>query len=231
MHYEWLLFDLDGTLFDYNAAERNALSKAFHKHGFTFNDDYLQTYRDINKKIWIDFENGRITQEEIKSERFRILAEALHIKIDPVRFSTDYLDFLSRDTNLIDGAEEVLKEVSNHYDIVLVTNGLKQVQRPRIGSSTIKDYFKAIVISEEIGYAKPDPRFFDITFEKIGNPPRNKVLLIGDSLTSDITGGTQYNIDTCWFNPLMQESIPGLQINYEIHALPDLIEVLKQNHK
>jgi putative hydrolase of the HAD superfamily len=229
MEYKWLLFDLDGTLFDYNSAEKNALKMTFQSHIKNYSDEYLDTYRTINKKIWTDFENGLITQKEIKAQRFKILGDTLSLSFDAEKFSSDYLDNLSQQTQLIEGAEDVLGQLHTKYQFALVTNGLTQVQRPRIKSSTIANYFSEVIISEEIGFAKPDQAFFDITFERIGHPPREDVMIIGDSLTSDMLGGTRYSITTCWFNPDGLEAGDDVKIDYEISSLSNLLSILNIN--
>lgn len=225
--YKWLLFDLDGTLFDYDAAEKAAFEHVFIDHNIHCQDHYLSTYREVNHKIWADFEKGLISQEEIKTQRFRILAEELNLDYDPVSFSRKYLRFLSEGTQLMDGAEHILAQAAENYQCVLVTNGLKEVQRPRISASTIKKYFSEVIISEEIGFAKPDPRFFDTTFDRIGYPLKEEVLIIGDSLTSDMKGGHIYNIGTCWFNPDGKPSQPEIRIDFEIQSLKELEDILR----
>lgn len=227
MHdYKWLLFDLDGTLFDYDAAEKSAFERVFSDHGIPCRDHYLGIYREVNHKIWSDFEKGLITQEEIKTERFRILSGELNLDFDSLSFSRKYLQFLSEGTQLIEGAEQILAQAAEKYHCVLVTNGLKEVQRPRISASALKMYFREVIISEEIGYAKPDPRFFDTTFERIGHPRKREVLIIGDSLTSDMLGGHRYDIGTCWYNPGASPAQPEIRIDYEIQSLMELMEIL-----
>lgn len=227
MRYKWLLFDLDGTLFDYDAGEEAALIRTFAKHRIPYQPDYLDVYRDINHHIWSDFEKGLITQTSIKKTRFRLFADALKIGIDVTTFNADYLNHLSAETHMVDGAEALIKNLCRRYDMALVTNGLKDVQRPRINASPIGTLFKEIIISEEIGFAKPDQRFFDITFERIGSPPRETVLLIGDSLSSDMQGGTRYQIDTCWYNPGRKEATARVQITHEITSISQIDKLLE----
>jgi putative hydrolase of the HAD superfamily len=129
-------------------------------------------------------------------------------------------------TYLIDGAEEVLVKLRPDFGLAIITNGLKDVQRPRFARSSIGKYFDVLIISEEVGAAKPDPAIFDFAFELIGQPSRTEVLIIGDSLTSDMAGGAGYGIDTCWFNPTHLESDPNLNVNYEISDLRQLLNFL-----
>jgi 2-haloacid dehalogenase len=226
MRYQWLLFDADGTLFDYDRAEAAALRHTFDQTGLTFEPGYGEMYRQINKSIWLEFEQGQISQERLRIKRFELLFEALGIDLDSAAFSARYLANLARGTCLIDGAEEVVKLLHGRLCMAIVTNGLKEVQRPRLDRSAIGDYFAAIVISEEVGAAKPDPRFFDATFDRIGHPKKEDVLMVGDSLTSDIKGGNNYGIDTCWFNPTFKSREMDVKARYVIGQLQELLDLV-----
>ncbi len=225
--YSVLLFDADGTLFDFDKAEFYALEKSIMFFGREFKIDiHLENYRDINNKIWRDFEKGLITAEELKIERFRRFISQINEDIDAELFAKKYLDFLSEAVFLIEGAEELLVTLSKEYRMLLLTNGLAKVQRKRLSLSPISKYFEDIVISEELGIAKPDPRIFSYSLEKLNFAEKEKVIMIGDSLNSDIRGGVAYGIDTCWYNPynenLSEECLPSYQIN-KLEELHDIL--------
>lgn len=224
--YHWLLFDADGTLFDYDLAEAKALEGAFRDYDIPFDSRVAENYREINHQIWIDFEKGLVTAEALRVLRFERLFASLQVSMAPGLFSERYLLHLSQASDLMDGAEKVLRTLLDSYQLAIITNGLKDVQRPRLARSKIRDCFKGLFISEEMGVAKPDPRFFDIALERIGRPPRHKVLVIGDSLTSDIQGGNNAGIDTCWFNPSGVQAAAGFPAVYEIRRLEDLLPLL-----
>jgi len=224
--YTWLLFDADGTLYDFEKAEKSALADTFTQLGFSYQDDYLQTYKSINTKIWQDFEQGKITPKEIKTKRFELLLEKIELSHDSTEFGKRYLDNLGNGVFLIEGAEKLIKDLSSKFRIGLITNGLQKVQRSRLAQSVLGDYFEQIFISEEIGTAKPDPEIFRVAFDKMDNPDKSEVLIIGDSLTSDIKGGNNFNIDTCWYNPAGHKADEEYEINYEICNLNELYEVV-----
>ena len=227
MKYEYILFDLDGTLFNYDLAEREALIKTFGQFGITCTESYLDKYREINIAIWIDFENGRISQKDLKAERFARLSKAIEKNFDATDFSNRYLHNLSEGTQLIDGSENVIRQLYERAELFLITNGLTIVQKPRIAYSSIGKYFKDSIISEEVGVAKPDTRIFDIAFEKMGRPQKSDVLIVGDSLTSDMQGGINYGIDTCWFNPNNVKNEQNLNIIFQIEHLSELLKIAR----
>ncbi len=230
MRYKWLLFDADGTLFDFDKVEERALLNTFAALGHECDARCAEIYREIDREIWMDFENGRISQENLRTKRFELLFDAIGIDCDAVEFSRRYLAELACGSDLIDGAEDLLKSLHGRVGLILITNGLADVQRPRFARSTLMPYFSDVVISEEVGVAKPDPKIFDVAFAKMGFPEREDVLIVGDSLTSDIRGGNNYGIDTCWFNPAGRRRVDGVGIHYEIGALRELLPLVEGDH-
>ena len=226
-HYPWLFFDADGTLFDYNRAEATALQKSFALQNFPFNHAYLDTYREINHGLWQALERQEIKQDVLRLRRFELLLEALQLSGSPDQFSTTYVEQLGLCTDLIDGAYAVLQTLHKTCQIAIVTNGLQAVQRSRFEHSTIREFVTELIISEEIGAAKPGRAFFEAAFTMIGQPPKSDVLIIGDSLSSDIQGGVDYSIDTCWYNPSSEPRAENLPITYEIRHLKELLELLE----
>lgn len=224
--YPWLFFDADGTLFDYNRAEETAFRKAFELVSLPFEAGYLDTYRRINHELWQALERQEIRQEALRVLRFELLLEALGLHGAPREISDIYTKQLGLCADLIEGAYEVLQTLSKGSRIAIVTNGLEAVQRSRLAHSTIQPFISELIISEEVGAAKPHPAFFDAAFARTGNPARSEVLIIGDSLTSDMQGGLDYGIDTCWYNPTGEARPAGLSIACEIRELPELLEII-----
>lgn len=226
MSYRWILFDADGTLFDYDRAESTALKASFQHIGQDYKAEYNEIYRDINARFWNAFERGEINQNDLRIRRFEQLLLTLGLDDNPGELSRLYLKNLSEQTMLISNAEEMLTDLSNQCRFLIVTNGLKDVQRPRFKQSSIYHFFDDVVISEEVGFAKPDPAFFDVAFARMDYPSKENVLIVGDSLSSDIKGGNNYQIDTCWFNPAQKKPEPDLNIQYEIKALDELKDIV-----
>jgi 2-haloacid dehalogenase len=216
-----------GTLFDYNRAEATALRKTFHSLTLPFEDEYLGVYRSINSKLWQALEQHEITPAVLRFRRFELLLESLQLSGSPDQMSTAYIEQLAICTDLIDGAYEVLQTLHGTSRLAIVTNGLQAVQRSRLAHSAIRDFITELIISEEVGAAKPQPAFFEAAFARTGQPAKSDVLLIGDSLTSDIRGGVDYGLDTCWYNPTAEPGPDGLTITYEIGHLRELLEVVE----
>ncbi|WP_026882960.1 YjjG family noncanonical pyrimidine nucleotidase [Clostridium akagii] len=227
MNYELILLDADGTLFDYDMAEANALEKAFNYFNIKYVEEVeLEKYRMINKQIWADYENDKIGFEDLRIERFRRLFQNDEEKVDYNEFSKIYLSLLAGGTYLKDGAEEVCKYLFTKYKIAILTNGFKDVQISRIENSPLNKYIHQIIVSEETGYKKPDIGIFNYAFNKIGHANKGTTLIVGDSLTSDIQGGINYKISTCWYNSIGEENKTGLKPDYEIKDLKELFKLL-----
>lgn len=198
--YECLLLDADETLFDFRRAEAFALERAFAERGLVATSEAVSRYDAINKEIWRRLERGEIDQATLKVERFALLFADMGVGLDAADFSELYLSWLGRGSFLLPGAEELCACLAAKYRLAIVTNGIAKVQRPRFEASPIRRHFEAIVISEEVGAAKPQPAIFERACEAMGIYDKSKVLMIGDSLSSDIAGGAAYGIDTCWLS-------------------------------
>ncbi len=224
--YPWLWFDADGTLFDWDHAEVTAFGQAFADLGTPCGAEYLETYRRINRDLWAAMERHEISPGDLKERRFALLAEELALECSPAHLSAAYVARLCERAELIDGALEVLDSLRARCRFAIVTNGLGAVQHSRISRSALRGHFAGVIVSEEVGAAKPAAAFFDAAFERLGHPPKSDVLLIGDSLSSDIRGGAGYGLDTCWFNPGGEPRPGDLEITYEIADLRELPELV-----
>ncbi|HXD10540.1 MAG TPA: YjjG family noncanonical pyrimidine nucleotidase [Anaerolineales bacterium] len=226
-HYPWLWFDADGTLFDYNRAEASALKQTFHALSLPFEDGYLEVYQGINAGLWQALERQEITQGFLRHRRFEMLLENIQLHGSPEQMSSVYIEQLAICSELMDGAYEILRALDGKCRIAIVTNGLQAVQRSRLAHSAIRDLITDIIISEEIGAAKPHNAFFDIASARLGHPAKDEILMIGDSLTSDMQGGVDYGIDTCWYNPASAPRPAALPITYTIKQFRELLEIIE----
>lgn len=225
--FRYILFDADGTLYDYDNAELRAFKNTMQNFGIDRDIDLLHTsYKEINYAIWRDFEEHKIAAGELREERFRRFLAKEELLHDCKKMSETYIDHLSKSTALLDGAIEIIDYVGSKYSVSLITNGLADVQYSRIRNSEFKDSFEHIFISEEIGFPKPMKEIFEHVFKTLGYPEKEEVLIVGDSFRSDIVGGKNYGIPTCWFNPKRLVNENGFEPDYEIEKLQELRAIL-----
>jgi len=226
MRYETILLDLDHTLFDSDTSEQTAFAQALLTAGVVEPMRYFAAYQAINLKLWAAVERGEVLQKQVRTRRFERLAAQENIDADPLQLADDFVAGLGANGSLYDGAREVLECLSRQASLALVTNGLGEVQRARVDRLGIGDYFDAIIISAEVGAAKPGTEIFDIVFEALGCPTKESALMVGDSLSSDMQGGTNYGIATCWYNPNGHAVQGPDQVAHEISDLTELLGVV-----
>ena len=226
--YDVYLFDADGTLFDFDMAEVSAFRSVFQIFAFEYSDGILERYRDISEKLWASFEVGEISLEELQVQRFSRLLDDIGLQCDARDLNEKYLIELGKGTFLNEGAFEICKELASHgKEIYIVTNGNTEVQKSRISNSRINDYVSGYYVSESVGFQKPDVRFFDAVFADMSQTSKERIIIIGDSLSADIVGGINAGIDTCWYNGRKIENLTGIVPTYEIHELCKLLSVIK----
>ena len=199
MKLSWLLFDADNTLLDFTSASKASLWQSFQDFDVECNAEIYSIYKKINASVWAEFEKGKISAIELRKKRFADLFDVIgKSDLEPSEFSKAYLDNLVIKSEAYEGVVELLQSLQKKYRISLVTNGLKEVQRPRLSKLNLNQYFESIIVSDEIGSAKPDREFFEHTFLSIPNPPeKSEVMIIGDNPVSDIQGGIDFGIRTC----------------------------------
>ncbi len=223
-----VLLDLDDTLLDFHKAEAVALTKTLLRLGVEPKPETLRRYSEINARHWELLEEGRISREQVLTGRF----ECLFAELGLVRSGEEARDIYEANLALghyfIPGAPELLEALYGRYALYIVSNGTATVQEGRIASSGIARYFEAIFISEEIGFDKPSRAFFEHCFARMPDFDRERALIVGDSLTSDIRGGLNAGIKSCWFNPWGKAPRPDLKPDYEIGALEQLPALLER---
>jgi 2-haloacid dehalogenase len=222
-----ILMDVDGTLIDFESAEKNAFRKTFDAAGFTGSLDQLKAdYHAINQRLWSQLEEGTISSQEVRNRRFTELCRIYDLDWKADLLSETYLDFLGQEHELIEGAVEICQYLGEKYPVILVTNGFEDVQMNRIGATDLLDHVDHLVISETVGHNKPHPEIFRYALEIAGDFTPEETMIIGDSLTSDIQGGVNYGLKTCWFNPLGMDNSIGLVPDFEIDSLCKLKDIL-----
>lgn len=223
-----ILFDLDNTILDFNRAEANAIHKTLEAFEIDPSDANKRRYSEINLSQWKLLERGEITRTELLTRRFDLLFEELKVERDSLLAWNTYERELSGGCYFMDGAKELLNELEKRqqYRLFIVSNGTASVQEGRIKGAKLKKYFEDIFISELIGYNKPDKRFFDYCFAHIKDFHREETLLVGDSLSSDILGGINAGIPTCWFHGEGITNGTDIIPDFEITRLSKLLAII-----
>ena len=227
MIYKFLLFDLDHTLLDFDAAEDVALSHLLKEEGVEDIQAYKDYYVPMNKTLWKDLELKKITKQELVNTRFAKLFAHFGIEKDGAYLAERYQFFLSKQGQVFSGAIELLDNlIERGYELYAATNGITAIQTGRLAQSSLAPYFNQVFISEQLQTQKPDALFYEKIGQKIPGFSKEKVLMIGDSLTADIQGGNNAGIDTIWYNPHHLVNKTGAQPTYEVDSYQALLDCL-----
>ena len=224
--FEYLFLDLDDTILDFQKAEALALSKTLRSFGLEPTEVVLKRYNLINKAHWEALERKELTREQVLVGRFHVLFEEMGITVEPVSVARAYEDNLSIGHYFLPGAEEAVEALSKKYKLYLASNGTAKVQAGRLKSANISRFFQEVFVSQELGANKPSLEYFEKCFARIPGFEKAKAIIVGDSLTSDILGGQNAGIATCWVNPHHKPRREDIRVDYEIEALSQLEELL-----
>ena len=223
---EFLFLDLDDTILDFRKAEYIAIGKTIGDFGVEPTDEVRKLYHEINKWHWEQLELGNLTREEVLVNRFGVLFEKLGKTVDAVACARAYEKNLSQGHWFLPGAEEAVDALSKKYRLFLASNGTASVQKGRMTSANLYRFFETVFVSQEIGYNKPSVDYFNACFATIADFDKEKAIMVGDSLSSDIKGGINAGIKTVWVNP-GHKDCGDIQPDYEIESLSQLEALLE----
>ena len=226
--YEFLFLDLDDTILDFQKAEHIALSKTLESFGLTPTEEVLKRYNQINRAHWEALERKEMTRAQVLLGRFQMLFAEFQLDVDPERVARTYEHNLGIGHYFLPGAEEAVERLSKKYKLYLASNGTASVQKGRLTSANLYRFFQKVFVSQEIGANKPSIEYFERCFAQIPDFDKSKAIIVGDSLTSDILGGQNAGIATCWVNPHHKQGREDIRVDYEIEALSQL-EALLEN--
>lgn len=229
MPYEIALFDLDYTLFDSNRSEAQAIRQSLAECSIHDTPEMLATYQLINKDLWEKLENGQISLEKLRVHRFELLLEKFTIDLDAHILANAYTRNLGVFGGLLPGALDLLQSLENRLILGLVTNGVSQTQRTRLENFDIAKYFQAIVISGEFGNPKPSPAMFSEALRVLGHTEKASVIMIGDSLSSDMLGAANFGIDSCWYNPSQAINATDIPTTYIASSFTQIFQILAES--
>ncbi len=224
---KFLFLDLDDTILDFHKAERIAIARTLQAHGAQPTEAVLARYHQINKLWWEALERQEVTRGEVQWGRFRDLFRELGLPVDPHSCARSYMENLSIGHYFLPGAEEAVVSLKKKYRLFLASNGNAAVQAGRLASSGLPRHFEGVFISEELGADKPAKAFFDACFARIPGFDPAQAMIVGDSLTSDIRGGNNAGLRTCWVNPAHAPRRADIRVDYEIEDITQLEALLE----
>lgn len=224
---EFLFLDLDDTILDFHKAERIAISKTFRDFGIEPTEQVLARYSQINKHCWHQLELGLWDREQVLVRRFEMLFAEHNISCDGTQVARSYEKNLAIGHYFLPGAEEAVTALSKKYRLFLASNGTASVQKGRMTSANLYRFFEKVFVSQELGANKPAKEFFQRATAQIPDYDPEKALMVGDSLSSDILGGINAGMKTCWVNPKHLKADPAIKADYEIESLSQLEALLE----
>ncbi len=222
MKYKWILFDADETLFHFDAFA--GLKLMFSRLGIDFTSLDYEKYQQVNLSLWVEYQNGVISAETLQHTRFENWAKKLSLTTK--KLNSEFLHAMAEICTLLPGAKELIEALAGKVKLGIITNGFTQLQTVRLQKTGLHDAFSLLVISEQVGVAKPDIKIFEHTFALMEHPDKQHVLMVGDNPHSDIQGGINAGIDTCWLNVNAKEKPAGINPNYQVSSLTELHNLL-----
>ena len=216
--YQWILFDADETLFHFDAFA--GLKLLFSKYNIAFNQSDFDHYQKVNKPLWVEYQNGTISAHTLQTQRFVEWGTKLAVK--PEQLNHDFLMAMADICEPLPGAKALIDALVGKVNLGIITNGFTQLQQARLQKTGMDSAFSQVIISEQVGKAKPDKAIFDHAFEKMGQPQKHHILMVGDTLQSDILGGINAGVETCWLNANGQVNDANIQPHYQVSSLTEL---------
>ena len=220
--WDWIFFDADETLFTFDSF--SGLQRMFLDYSVTFTAEDFQDYQSVNKPLWVDYQNGSITSLQLQQQRFVSWAARLNVK--PGELNDAFMNAMAEICAPLPGAVSLLNSLKGKVKLGIITNGFTSLQQIRLERTGLRDHFDALIISEEVGVAKPDARIFDYALKQAGNPDRSRVLMVGDTAASDILGGMNAGLSTCWLNAHQQELPEHIKPTWTVTSLSELEQLL-----
>ncbi|MDN7124779.1 pyrimidine 5'-nucleotidase [Pseudidiomarina terrestris] len=220
--YDWLLFDADETLFSFDA--HAGLQQLFQGYGVEFTSEHYRDYQAVNKPLWQQYQDGEIDAATLQRRRFERWAAELEVDADEL--NSGFLDAMAMICQPLEGARELLKKVRQSAKIGIVTNGFTALQEARLAQTGLRDLVDLVVISEQVGTAKPDPNIFSHALDLMGQRDRERVLMTGDNPHSDVLGAQQSGLHSCWLNTHGVAYPLATPPHYTVRSLPELDELL-----
>lgn len=220
--WDWILFDADDTLFHFDAFA--GLQRLFQQYDVQFTSDDYDDYQAINKPLWVDYQNGVISALQLQHQRFQGWADKL--SVEPHELNSGFLNAMAEICVPLEGAVSLMNALKGRVKMGIITNGFTALQQARLQRTGFLEYFDLLVISEQVGHPKPHPAIFDYALNKMGNPPRERVMMVGDNPDTDILGGSNAGFATCWLNADGREKPAAVHPSWQVSSLKQLAGIL-----
>lgn len=222
MKYQWILFDADETLFHFDAYQ--GLKLMFSRFDVDFSRQDYDLYQQVNKPLWVKYQAGQLSAAQLQNTRFQGWSDKLTVPTQTL--NSEFLLAMADICALLPGAQALIDALSGKVKMGIITNGFTQLQTIRLERVGLKDQFFPLVISEQVGIAKPDVAIFEHAFAQMNHPAKDQILMVGDNPHSDIQGGINAGIDTCWLNVDGVDKPEGIEPHYEVDSLEQLHRLL-----
>lgn len=222
MKYQWILFDADETLFRFDAYQ--GLKLMFSRFDIDFTAQDYAHYQRVNLPLWVDYQEGKMSASQVQNRRFELWAERLDVSTQ--RLNSDFLASMADICSLLPGAKELIQALTGKVNMGIITNGFTALQQVRLERTGLQDIFHPLVISEQVGIAKPDVGIFEHAFAQMDNPAKDQILMVGDNPHSDIAGGINAGIHTCWLNVENHDKPEGIEPDHQVASLAELQSLL-----
>lgn len=221
-----ILMDVDNTLLDFNKCASACMEEGFRDFGLEYRPEMFPAFLGINDRLWQEIEQDRLTREGLHHIRWPWIFDKLGVQADGVAFERRFCELLFDSHQPVDGAMELLRYLSGKYQVYVASNSSYAQQSNRLARAGMLPFLKGLFVSSELGAPKPSQAFFARCMERLGNPPKDEVLLIGDSLTADMQGGVDFGIPTCWYNHNHLPRDTGLPVDYIVEHLREIQDIL-----
>ena len=222
MKYQWIVFDADETLFHFDAFA--GLKQLFSNYDIVFEKSDFDAFQAVNKPLWVDYQNGTITAKELQIKRFTRWGETLNVA--PELLNQQFIEAMADICQCLPGARKLLELLHGKVKLAIITNGFTALQQVRLARTDLTHFFEHVIISEQVGVAKPNIAIFDHALQLFGNPDKSNVLMVGDTLSSDILGGKNAGLDTCWINHAGDKELDTVGATYQVNCLTGLYNLI-----
>ena len=222
---KYVMLDIDDTLLDFNKSAVGAVKDMFEAEGYSYSDKVMEVYHKIGDPLWRAVERKELTGKELREKRWGLIFKELGLECDSLQMEDKYHSHLSNHWHVIDGADVLLKYLkSRNYTVCIASNSYYNQQTKRMKGAGLSEFIDHYFVSQQIGFEKPRIEFFDACFKALSNPPKQEIIMIGDSLDADVGGGINAGIKTCWFN--RKGKTAKIKADYEVHSLLDIMKIL-----